>query len=261
MDNGKATTRKSSAKKNAVAYALHEHMTNKFHKRFSCKGTIECQSFLNALFEEVYQHADAVPPVFRRALTNKVDAKGKGAHMLSTFFGAFCREKRGLWMFFIFDKNPTYGQLQQWKALEEAARAKDTYINDYISYNMSCVQWLMNGFVFGNDPVIDDEDLSLDDSNDDAGSNESNKEFEIIPFERKTPEEQAPKTVKDVVYEYIIENENRGTTGRVTIIPSMVKLRGFDRNEVEQALLELQSDGLIMLDELSSQYRTIKRAA
>ncbi len=181
--------------------------------------------------------------------------------MLSTFFGAFCREKRGLWMFFIFDKNPTDEQVQQWEALEKAARAKDKGINDYISYDMSCVQWLMKGFEFGNDSIIDDEDLSLDDNNVDADSNEANKEFELIPFERKTPKAQAPKTVKDVLYEYIIKNENRGTTGRVTIIPLMVKLRGFDRNEVEQALLELQTDGLIMLDEFSNQYRTIKRAA
>lgn len=221
-------------------------MTERYHRQFPTKWKIECQSFLSALFEEITTKPNSVPTVFRRALTNYVEAKGKNADLFAAHFGAFCRQKRGLRPRWICKKNNiTDKQCEEWKALEKAARAKDEDMANYIPFDGSCIEWLMRGFDEPIDEVIEDECGNVD--------------FEIEPESAEVIPFPKPKSVKDILYEYIVEKEKSGLTGRVTLIPLMVK-RGLDRNEVEQALRELQSDGLIMLDDFN-QYRTIKRAA
>lgn len=236
--------RRSNAKKAAEAKAVHQHITQRFDSRYSCKGSIDCQSFLASLYEEIKNNPRAVPVKLRRALTNEIE-KGKGKGLFSTIFGSFCRRKRGVKITNICKLNPTDEEITAWKAQEEAAKQADERMEDYKFKDYSCIEWLMRGFDDAVDEVIDDEC--------------ANDDFEIEPESAEVIPFPKSKSVKDIVYEYIVEKEKSGLTGRVTLIPLMVN-RGLDRIEVEQALRELQNDGLIMLDEFN-QYRMIKRAA
>lgn len=153
--------KENEAKRNKAkadrAIAVLNHVSRVYKK--ACGSDNQMQKiFMATLYKEIRNDPFVVSVDFRRALT-RMDKSTNKSPTFATYFGAFCKEFRGLKVSNILKKNTTFEERQSYRDLESAIKAKNGGEFMYPpSDELSAISTLLDGYETENS-IIDEDDI------------------------------------------------------------------------------------------------------